>query len=152
MKGVSPGAFRKRAPPSEGTRSETMTVEAPPSLSQFEAPDAASARERRPPTRRTRAGKRIAVLHNVDYEDLRPESDPAWASRAEVGRVATDVALALADAGHEAQVVGIDGDLAGLRARLEEVAPDCAFNLCESLCGDARLESAVPLVLDLLGI
>ena len=102
--------------------------------------------------RRSRAGKRIAILHNVDYEDLRPDSDPAWASRAEVGRVATDVASSLAESGHDAHVVGVDGDLAGLRARLEELAPDCAFNLCESLCGDARLESAIPLVLDLLGV
>ena len=35
--------------------------------------------------------------------------------------------------------------------RLTELDVDCAFNLCESLCGDARLESAVPLLLELLG-
>jgi D-alanine-D-alanine ligase len=39
-----------------------------------------------------------------------------------------------------------------LRCRLSEIEPDCAFNLCESLAGDTRLESAVPLILELLGI
>src|SRR5207237_3856226 len=37
------------------------------------------------------------------------------------------------------------------RGRLVEIDPDCVFNLCESLVGDTRLESAVPLVLELLG-
>ncbi len=103
-------------------------------------------------TRRTRATKRIAVLHNVDYEDSLPETDPAWAARAEVGRVAEAVAAALTEAGHDAQVVAVDGDLASLRDTLVELDADCVFNLCESMVGDARLESALPLLLELLGI
>jgi D-alanine-D-alanine ligase len=92
------------------------------------------------------------VLYNVDYEDARPESDPAWAARVQVGEVAAGVASFLIDAGHDAQLVAVDGDLAALRASLTDLDPDCAFNLCESLCGDARLESAVPLLLELLGV
>ncbi|HEY6458712.1 MAG TPA: ATP-grasp domain-containing protein, partial [Polyangiaceae bacterium] len=74
------------------------------------------------------------------------------ASRADVALVATSVATALATLGHEPQLVGVDGDLAALRSTLLEHDVDCAFNLCESLVGDARLESAVPLVLELLGV
>lgn len=96
--------------------------------------------------------KRVAVLYNIDYEDTQPGVDPAWAARAQVGPVAGGVASALADAGHEAHLVAVDGDLASLRARLAELEPDCAFNLCESLANDARLESAVPLLLELLGV
>jgi D-alanine-D-alanine ligase len=92
------------------------------------------------------------VLYNVDFEDARPEDDPMWASRADVAFVATSVATALASSGYDPQLVGVDGDLAGLRSRLLEYEADCAFNLCESLVGDARLESAVPLVLELLNI
>jgi len=103
-------------------------------------------------SRRSRASKRIAVLYNVDYEDARPDSDPAWASRVEVEFVAQSVASALAEVGHERHLVPVDGDLAGLRAVLADLDVACAFNLCESLVGDARLESAVPLVLELLGI
>jgi D-alanine-D-alanine ligase len=108
--------------------------------------------ERRPPSRRTRGSKRVAVLYNVDYEDAQPDGDPAWAARAQVGLVAASVAQALGDAGHDAQLVPVDGDLVALRDRLAELAPDCAFNLCESLAGDARLESAVPLLLELIGV
>jgi D-alanine-D-alanine ligase len=124
-----------------------MTVEVPPGLT-----SAQDAPERRPLSRRTRASKRIAVLYNVDYEDARPDDDPGWAARAEVGLVATGVAASLGDGGHDTHLVAVDGDLSSLRTRLAEIEPDCAFNLCESLGGDARLESAVPLLLELLGI
>jgi D-alanine-D-alanine ligase len=123
-----------------------MTVE--------EAPAAATPTmsEPRPPPRRPRISKRIAVLYNIDYEDGRPDTDPAYAARAEVGLVAESIGAALKDAGYDAQLVPVDGDLVDLRTRLLELDPDCAFNLCESLAGDARLESAVPLLLELLGL
>jgi D-alanine-D-alanine ligase len=113
---------------------------------------AATTSERRPPPKRSRIGKRIAVLHNNDYEDGRPETDPAWAARAEVGLVAEAVQSALRDEGFDAHLIPVDGDLAELRGRLTELEPDCAFNLCESLAGDARLESAVPVLLELMGL
>jgi D-alanine-D-alanine ligase len=127
--------------------SEPMTVEAPP-----ESQRAQNIPERKPPLRRLRANKRVAILYNVDYEDVCPEADPGWAARAEVGLVAADIATALGEAGWDAHLLAVDGDLATLRAYLVELEPDCAFNLCESLAGDARLESAVPLLLELLGI
>jgi D-alanine-D-alanine ligase len=123
-----------------------MMVELPPA-----APTQATS-ERQPPSKRARATKRVAVLHNIDYEDGGPEVDPAWAARAEVRVVAESVASALTGTGYEAHLVPVDGDLIGLRTRLAELEVDCAFNLCESLAGDARLESAVPLFLELLGI
>src|SRR6266849_5908730 len=102
-----------------------------------EASPAASTRtsERRPPPRRTRISKRIAVLYNIDYEEGHPDTDPSWAARAEVGQVAATIAKALVEAGCDAQLVPVDGDLAELRARLVDLDVDCAFNLCESLAG-----------------
>src|ERR1700691_6417820 len=109
------------------------------------APDARS----RPPKRKPPT---VAVLYNVDYEDSSPDGDPGYAARADVGQVAATIAQELDDGAHVVQLVPVDGDLTELRERLAEIDPDCAFNLCESLAGDTRLESAVPLLLELLGI
>jgi D-alanine-D-alanine ligase len=45
-----------------------------------------------------------------------------------------------------------EGDFAELRSKLETLAPSCVFNMCESLGNDARLETALPTVLELMGI
>jgi len=103
----------------------------------------------RPPRRKSPV---VAVLFNVDYEDSSPAGDPGYAARADVGQVAAGIAQELDDGAHDVQLVPVDGDLVALRDRLVEIEPDCAFNLCESLAGDTRLESAVPLILELLGI
>ncbi len=95
---------------------------------------------------------RVAVLYNIDFEDTPPEGDLGYAARADVASVAQGIAEALSDQAHEVHLVPVDADLVHLRDRLRELSPDCAFNLCESVAGDARLESAVPLILELLGI
>ena len=108
---------------------------------------------RRPPARLTkRRPIRVAVLYNVDFEDTGPDGDPGYAARADVEVVARAIAATLSDGAHEAHLVPVDGDMHELRTRLLELEPDCAFNLCESLAGDARLETAVPLLVELLGI
>jgi D-alanine-D-alanine ligase len=105
--------------------------------------------KRGPPKRRP---IRVCVLYNVDFEDSTPDGDPGYAARADVVAVARGIASVLSDGAHETHLVPVDGDLSSLRTRIAELEPDCAFNLCESLCGDTRLESAIPLVLDLLGV
>jgi D-alanine-D-alanine ligase len=111
--------------------------------------DPAPAARTRPPKRKP---IRVAVLYNVDYEDSSPDGDPGYAARADVGVVAASIARELADGAHETHLLPVDGDLTALREQLADLEPDCAFNLCESLAGDTRLESAVPLILELLGI
>jgi D-alanine-D-alanine ligase len=93
---------------------------------------------------------RVAVLYNVDFGDASAD-DPGHEARADVAHVAAQLADALADA-HDVVLVPVAADLCDMRDRLVELAPDCVFNLCESVARDARLESAVALVLELMGV
>ena len=94
-------------------------------------------------------GLRITVLFNNDYEFI----DGAGADAAAVRASAQAIRDALAAAGHEAELVSMQGrDLVAVLGRLERDRPQLVFNLCESLCGVARNELAVPAVLDLHGI
>jgi D-alanine-D-alanine ligase len=95
---------------------------------------------------------RVAVLHNTDYEGRSSDADVGLEARADVASVAKATCEALRDGKHDPVLVPVDGDLQRLRETLALMAPDCAFNLCESLAGDARLESAVPLLLELMRI
>lgn len=107
----------------------------------------------KPTPKRRQSPIDVAILYNVDFEDAIPPSDQGPDNRATVESVATDVSAALgADGSHALTLIPVDGDFADLRAALETLAPSCVFNLCESLGGDARLETVLPTVLDLLGI
>ncbi len=95
----------------------------------------------------------VAIIYNVDFEEARTEADPSFQSRVTVEAVAEEVATALSGDGlHTATLMPTEGDFAELRTRLEATSPMCVFNMCESLGSDARLETAVPTVLELMGI
>jgi D-alanine-D-alanine ligase len=95
----------------------------------------------------------VAIIYNVDFEEASLEADPCFQSRATVESVAQEVAEAIASDGlHTATLMPTEGDFAELRSKLETLAPSCVFNMCESLGNDARLETAVPTMLDLMGI
>src|SRR5260370_6728797 len=90
---------------------------------------------------------RVAVLYNVDFREAAPAHRAACA---EVEGVARAVAAALE--GNEVHLVPVEADLSLLRARLVGLQPECAFNLCESIANDGRLESAVPPVREVMEI
>jgi D-alanine-D-alanine ligase len=90
----------------------------------------------------------IAVLYNTDYD--------AEASATDVISVegsARAIAVALAESGHRADLVGLHGlEVFAVLDRLRADRPELVFNLCESMAGDPRNEPTFVGLLDLFGI
>jgi D-alanine-D-alanine ligase len=98
-----------------------------------------------------RAPQRVLAIYNTDYDAELIATTGADVSAVEAA--ARAVASGIAEAGYQAELVGIDGhDLGPLLDRLRRDPPDLVFNLCESLCGDARNELVLPALLDMLGV
>jgi len=91
---------------------------------------------------------RIAVLYNSDFD--------AEASATDVLSVeasARAVTGALAESGHQVELIGLDGlEVLGVIDGVRAAAPDIVFNLCESMAGDARNEPTLAGLLDLHGL
>ena len=91
---------------------------------------------------------RIAVLYNSDFD--------AEASATDVLSVeasARAVTGALAESGHQVELIGLDGlEVLGVIDGVRAAAPDIVFNLCESMAGDSRNEPTFVGLLELFGI
>lgn len=91
---------------------------------------------------------RLAVLYNTDFD--------AEACATDVISVETSaraVAAALAEGGHEIDLIGLFGlDVLSVIDRVRAAAPDLVFNLCESMAEDSRNEPTFVGLLDLFGI
>ena len=93
---------------------------------------------------------RVLILVNA------PASGQRWKNEATSDRavegMSASVAVALADRGFQ-----VTTEKVGLSPReaidaIEKAHPDLVFNFCETMCGNSRLEPAVPYLLGWLGI
>jgi D-alanine-D-alanine ligase len=93
---------------------------------------------------------RIAVAYNRDFEEA--TSDPENKAREDIKDIAQHIVHILNEHGYQACAVGITDDVLASMARLRELKPTAVFNLCESIKGDNRYESLLPLLLELEGL
>jgi D-alanine-D-alanine ligase len=96
---------------------------------------------------KVRSRPRIVVIYNRDFEGA--EADPENKAREDVKDVAKDILRILTTQDFEASGVGVTNDTNGALSSLIELKPDAVFNLCESIHGDNRFESLMPLLMDL---
>ncbi len=92
----------------------------------------------------------IVVLFNRDFEGA--EADPENRAREDIRNVADGVIDALVSNGFSVTPIGVTRDVQTAVAEVVKAAPIVAFNLCESLHGDNRFESLLPMLLELAGV
>ncbi len=90
------------------------------------------------------------VIYNRDFEGA--EADPENKAREDVKNVAGDILRILGTSGFELGEVGVTNDIHAAMDAVVALQPDAIFNLCESIHGDNRFESLMPLLLELAGI
>lgn len=106
-----------------------------------------------PPHVADRAGRKVLVLYNCDYDPKPPPRGVAGRDRSEVARAAHDVMDAIAAYGFQTSILGIAGaDLPQVIEKIRRMQPDLVFNLTESLAEDSTHEIVIPAVLDMLQI
>jgi D-alanine-D-alanine ligase len=100
--------------------------------------------------------KRIAVVHNIDFEDVAVprgrQSPRTFEANSEIQETARSVAAILNRSGCRATVVPVNDTLDGLASRLRGEGTEAVFNLVESLGNDASREPELPALLETLGI
>ena len=99
---------------------------------------------------KARTSPRIAVIYNRDFEGA--EADPENKAREDVKEIADHIVRILSANGYEASGLGVTSDVTGALGELRALKPAAVFNLCESIQGDNRFESLLPLLLELEGI
>ena len=99
---------------------------------------------------KVRSRPRVVVIYNRDFEGA--EADPENKAREDVKDVAKDVLRILGAGGFETGELGITNDIPAAIAALVDMRPNAVFNLCESIHGDNRFESLMPLLMDLSNI
>jgi D-alanine-D-alanine ligase len=99
---------------------------------------------------KVRAKPRIVVVFNRDFEGA--EADPENKAREDIRDIAENIVRILEGAGYDASELGVTSDVAGALKEIRSRRPEAVFNLCESIHGDNRFESLLPLLLDLQGI
>ena len=90
------------------------------------------------------------MIYNRDFEGA--EADPENKAREDVKDVARDVLRILRASDLETAEVGITNDIHAAMSSLAALKPNAVFNLCESIHGDSRFESLIPLHMELAGI
>ncbi len=99
---------------------------------------------------KVRSRPRIVVIYNRDFEGA--EADPENKAREDVKDVAKDILRILGMGGFEIAELGVTSDVPGAISTLVDLRPNAVFNLCESIHGDNRFESLMPLLMDLANI
>ena len=96
---------------------------------------------------KARTRPRIAVIYNRDFEGA--EADPENKAREDVKEIADHIVRILSTNGYEASGLGVTSDVASAVGELRALKPAAVFNLCESIHGDNRFESLLPLLMEL---